>query len=572
MDAWRVARPARWLVLGMAALAIVTFLLALTSATPFVFPDELIYADLARNVALHGALLFRGTYLDLPTVLYSIAISPAYWVHDPQLSYRLAEALNAVMFASTACPLYLLARRWLPSGLALAAAFLPLVAPDCLYVGTILQENLFVPLVAWSVYLTIETLTRPSRGKAALLGLALGLAFLGKPQGLFLPPAIVGAFLVNELYRRSPKESLRRLGALWPAAVVYGGFLFGSMLKSVCLAHAKHVGLSTLLGTYSSGTGTAAHLTLSKLTLGCLFNLGSVTLAAGIVPFVLLAFHAVWAFREGEEDDRLYVTFVVLFGSLLLVSSVMVSAVAANAHERYCYYLVPLAWIGGLRVLVQHRLARGPLVALSILTAAVSASLLWWVAASGYTDTFSYMAAWRPILSLGVAKTVVLGVVVASAYACLSAIMLQRQAWRPALALAFAYGLTLTSLASIPRHALGQVYSAHEAYGDWIETQLGATAPLVVLADGQSQFDVYLCNFFTRRTLRVYYLKQPLMGWLDHPLAPTAAGELPALSRLPDGTRIAASQAVKLRLPLLARRNGVSLYVKRGSVYLEPSR
>lgn len=569
--AWRVQRPWRWLLAGMAVLAIATLALALTSASPFVFPDELIYAELARNLALHEALLFRGAYLNLPTILYSLAIAPAYLSGDAMLSYRLAEALNAVMYASTALPLYLLARRWLSPGFSLAAAFLPLLTPDCLYVGTILQENVFLPLVAWSVYFAMRALTAPTRGVAALLGLVLGLSFLGKPQGMFLPLAIAVAFGVNEAFRRAPRESLRRALALWPAVAVYGLILLAHLLKSEWMTHATRVGASSLLGTYASGVNAPAHLTLVKLLVGSAFNLGAIALAMGFVPLALSARYAVWAFREGTEDDRLFVTFTVVFGALLLASSVMVSAVAANAHERYCFYLVPLAWLGGLRFLTQRRLDR-PVFALSLAVAAVSVSLLWWVAQHGYTDTFSYMAFWRPMLTLGLPRTTLLGALGAVAYAGVLAALLQRRAWRPAVALALAYGAILTGLAAVPRHALGEVYGAHLAYRNWIRTTLGPTRSLATIADGQDQMDVYLSDFFTRRTMRVFFIKAPLSRWIEHPAPAAPDGELPALSALRDGTAIAAAGPVRLRLPLLGERNGVRLYEKRGRVYLQAPR
>src|SRR5689334_437862 len=116
----------RWrglsLVIGGAALVYVV--LGLLQPMPSVFPDEFLYGHLARSLADGHGFSWRGDDQSLHAALYVYAITPAWALFGTLDAYHVAKAFGAVMCSSTAIPVWVLARRLVTPGLALAAAAL----------------------------------------------------------------------------------------------------------------------------------------------------------------------------------------------------------------------------------------------------------------------------------------------------------------------------------------------------------------------------------------------------------------------------------------------------------------
>src|SRR5947207_7070786 len=137
---------------------------AFAHATPLYFPDEYIYATIARSFAEHGRPLIRGTSAHFPAVLEPLAAAPFWLFHDPELAYRLTQAENALAMSLAAIPVYLLTRRLgLGTGLALAAAALAVASPDLFYVSYVVADPLAYPLVLTTLYAAVCALSQPSR-------------------------------------------------------------------------------------------------------------------------------------------------------------------------------------------------------------------------------------------------------------------------------------------------------------------------------------------------------------------------------------------------------------------------
>ena len=63
---------------------------------------------------------------------------------------------------SVVLPVYLLARRVVRPGAALAAAALAVAIPPMVYVGSLMTENVFYPLFAWLALALVVALERPT--------------------------------------------------------------------------------------------------------------------------------------------------------------------------------------------------------------------------------------------------------------------------------------------------------------------------------------------------------------------------------------------------------------------------
>jgi len=143
--------------------------------TPWIAPDELIYAELGRAFWRTGHLTLFGE----PTRFFSF-VSPVLSglplsLGDREAGYRLLQTLQAIVISLAAVPTYLWARALMSRGWALIAAVLALVPPSLAYAGLVMTEVAFYPafvLAAWAVWRAVE---RPApRAQAwALASIAL---------------------------------------------------------------------------------------------------------------------------------------------------------------------------------------------------------------------------------------------------------------------------------------------------------------------------------------------------------------------------------------------------------------
>ena len=88
--------------------------------------DELLYSKLAQHIADTGSPLpvLHGAHAGFLGVVYPILLAPFYGSLDPVAAYDAGHAVNAVLFASTAIPVFLLARRLVPRECALVVSLL----------------------------------------------------------------------------------------------------------------------------------------------------------------------------------------------------------------------------------------------------------------------------------------------------------------------------------------------------------------------------------------------------------------------------------------------------------------
>ena len=190
-----------WLVRGMPA--------------PFVFVDELIYAELGRSVADSASFAVRGVPTSGYSILYPILLAPAYRLFDVLPSaYGAAKATNAIAMSLAAIPAWLITRRVAGRALSILAAVLAVALPSMAYTATLVTENLFYPLALLFAWTLVRVLERPTWGRVVALVVALVAAVATRSQALGFVGAIVLAPFVLALLRRDARV-LRRFA---PAA------------------------------------------------------------------------------------------------------------------------------------------------------------------------------------------------------------------------------------------------------------------------------------------------------------------------------------------------------------------
>jgi hypothetical protein len=308
----------------------IRFAAALIHTTPLYFPDEYIYASIARSLGTTGKPLIRGHSAHFPAMLEPLLAAPFWAFHDPQLAYRLTQAENALALSLAAIPVYLLMRR-LGAGTwhCLAGAALTVASPDLFFGSFVTADAVAYPLVLGAIYFGVCALSRPTRRtQLAFTALAV-LATFARIQYVFLPVIFLAAALVVE--RGSVRSVVRR-------------FRLTILLYATPLGLAAGFGPSKLLGYYSG----VANVGLKPVALGHWLGTDALLLAyaAGfaLVPGAVAGLIAVLA-RPRSRDES---AFAALGLGVLLAIFTEATIYATNGsdrfQERYLMVLLPLVF------------------------------------------------------------------------------------------------------------------------------------------------------------------------------------------------------------------------------------
>ena len=340
----------------LAGLVACSFLLrtiiAWQRATPTFFPDEYIYAELARSISEAGQPLIRGAAASFPALLQPILTAPAWLVGDVETSFRLVQTLGALVMSLAVVPVFLLARHLgIRTPLALLLGALTILVPDMVYSTWVVAEPFAYPLVLGAVAAGVAALTRPRpRLQLAFLALA-GLAMFARVQFAVLPFCFLAAAVLVGLRERRLRAALREqllvVGLLLvPALGIFAvgparalGFYRGVLdIDFLSLAYVKWVGLDAMFLVYASG----------------------VVLAPGALIGLWLALR--------HPRSRTELSFGAL--SLMVIGVLLLEAggygLEGRLQERYFFYAVPLVGIAFVLYASRgwpHRLVHGVLAA-----------------------------------------------------------------------------------------------------------------------------------------------------------------------------------------------------------------
>ena len=97
-------------------------------------------------------------------------------------AYDWFKFANALCFALTAVPVYLLARRLVSAWWAVVAAGLSVAIPSAISVGTVMTESLSYLTTAWALYAIAIALERPTVLRQFAVLAAVAAAFFTRPQ------------------------------------------------------------------------------------------------------------------------------------------------------------------------------------------------------------------------------------------------------------------------------------------------------------------------------------------------------------------------------------------------------
>jgi hypothetical protein len=532
-------RAARWclgalarvpVVVGLAGIVMVAsglrILLVRAATEPTVFGDEIIYTDLAKNIALHGRPLLRGRLEIGYSVLYPLFLSPAYGLaSDGAAAFAAAKMMNAVAMALTAIPTYALARRVLSHGWSLGVAALVVLEPWMGYASLTMTESLFLPAFTAFALTVVWMLERPTAGRQLLVLITLALLVGIRPQALVFAGSVVAAILFKGLLTGSVRRVARE------HTILLAAFGLALLAGSIALV----AGVSLPAG--SAGPLLTAAYSPVDLAKWTLWNLAVYELALGVIALAAfpLALRGLLRRSSSDRDQSLGIAALTLTAGLLL----SVAALSASRfglgilHERNLFYATPL-----LLVCLAHWLAHGlerpkTLVVAVALGAMVLPATLPEHVVQISNNVDSPTAAWLSDLKNQVPNVPMTGWTVGIAAAGAVALLLVRRALVPILAVVLSFGALTGPLAYS-----GALTPEQDRTLAWVDRALpdGATATLVHLglsrpdqpcsrdAENAQKTLVVWTEFFNARIDGVAHMTEPVPDNVPSPKLRVARG------------------------------------------------
>ena len=315
---------------------------------PRVHPDEELYAMAAASLADGDGLTVRGEEYGLGPLFAVVLAAIIRLAGGLDAAYEWFHAVNALCFALTAVPVYLLARRVVSAWWAVLAGALSVAIPSSISVGVVMTESLSYLAAGWALYAMALALERPTflRQVALLAGIAA--AFLIRAQFGVLYATWVGAVLMLWLIAPASRPRTRaELIRFWPTALP---LVLGALALAVRLASGASV--SDQLGAYSVLWRGYDPVAVGKWVV---YHLGDFAVYLAIVPFAVAPI-VLWELaRAGKAGSRPAAAFVALFAAANASGLLIVAAFTSTPwgfdrlHDRYGFYLLPL-WLIGLVV------------------------------------------------------------------------------------------------------------------------------------------------------------------------------------------------------------------------------
>lgn len=537
----RASRVPAWAWLAAVVTGSIVFRAWLGSRmpAPFIFTDELHYQEGARSLAAGRWLDVREEPFGIVSVLYPLLLAPAYALFDslPD-AYAAARTINAVVMSLAAVPAYLIARRLVPTRLALLAAALAVALPSLAYTGTLMSENGFYPVFLLTAWTLLRALDEPTVARQLVLLGACGVLTLVRVQGLSV---VLAALTAPLLLRLIARRQLRPWAPFY--ALVAGGAVLvaGAQL-------ARGASLSSLFGAYQV-VGEESY-DIGEVLRFAFWHLAELDLYVAVLPFAAFLLLAA-RIRSLEPEVQAFVAATVALAAwTILVVAAFASRFAGAIVERNVFFVAPLLLIS-LLVWID-RGAQRPRV-LAVTAAGVAAVLPALIPYERFlqlkvrSDTLMLVPLWNVQDETGLARldeVVLFGGIAAAA---LLVLVPRRYALvLPAVVLA-AWALAVQPIQAGPH---GMERAAQDAlfegirvpHRDWIDRALPEGASVAALWTGRvHHFTVNELEFFNRTIGPVYTLGGPMPGGLPETLASVREGTGEIVG--PDGRPVRADYA-----------------------------
>ena len=351
-------------LVGVVAGAFVLYaLLSTLVSVPRVHPDEVRYMIGASSLVDGDGLALRGAEYGFGP-LHAAVLAVVLWLSSGlEAAYPWFKVVNALFWALTAIPVYLLARRLVSSWWAVLAAGLSVAIPSSISVATVMTESMAFLAASWALYATMLALERPTVLRQLALLAAIAAAFLTRSQlGVLYVGWLVALGLhwwISPASRPRDRTDLRRF---WPSVLPLA-------LAVVALGARIASGSSPRdsLGAYWELWRGYDPFDVAKWVV---YHLADIEIYLAVIPLAVAPIVLTRLVRSGRAGSIADSAFAALFLAANGVGLLVVAAFTSTPwgydrlHDRYAFYLLPL-WLIGFVVWLAVGLPR-PLVATAI--------------------------------------------------------------------------------------------------------------------------------------------------------------------------------------------------------------
>ena len=345
------------LLLGMFILLVIVkiFLVLPTAYGPIIRGDELRYYEMAAYI-FDGTFYIENIYHS--PFLYPLMLSISFLFNEN--AYDCIKILNVIFSSSIIIPLFLIARKYLPSKGAFLITVIASILPfHLLFPRVVMSENLYFPLLLWSMVfiLFIPHSTKLQWPWHLLGGITVGLLYMTRYITLALIPCLLLAWWL--IHSGKNKSMFQPGWAKFGNFVLFGSGILLGFSPWLGLGLSAGVPLKLILGFSITSETTAAQLTLRNLIIWFSLYLCYLILMAAPV----LGIFTSQIGTNLKQWPKKIKNWCILFGALLagfMIACVRHSWRAVyNADQpsrimgRYIIYLTPLFILTGFILLRQ---------------------------------------------------------------------------------------------------------------------------------------------------------------------------------------------------------------------------
>lgn len=194
-------------------LVIIKILISIFIKSPWIFADETVYAETARNI-LHGEFFSRLQLVQTYPPGYPLFISAAFFItENPFIHYHGMLVINTLLTSSIIFPAYFLMRKFCHENFSILGAILVATLPAVMvYTFVVMSENLFTTLFVFSFWFFIESLDSDSKKWGILAGFSIFLLFFTRTSGIAMICGFFPALLYYSAYEPNSKSIRGFLG------------------------------------------------------------------------------------------------------------------------------------------------------------------------------------------------------------------------------------------------------------------------------------------------------------------------------------------------------------------------
>jgi hypothetical protein len=315
--------------------------------TPWLFTDELKFAQVSRSIAMTG----HATQRDHPAgfdTLYEYLVAPLWRLGGVGTGYAAIKYAGVVIMSSAIFPTYVLARMVVSKPWALFAAVAAVATPALAYASFLTEEPVAYPWSTLCLLLITKALATRTRGWIAAAGAASLVAPLWRSQlSVLLAVYVLAALFL--VWTSAPATRWRARWSTW------------DWVGAVVLGIGAIVFFSAVAGGHSHAWLIATGYYRHRTIVYGLWAAGALTIGLGVLPVVSLAALVRPRGEEWTRELKAYVSVtaaaVTVFGLYTATKASYVSTVFSTlVEERNLIYLAPLLMVATALALERGRL------------------------------------------------------------------------------------------------------------------------------------------------------------------------------------------------------------------------